>query len=250
MTQATTSIGAGMFIAGPQAHFMPDSALHVDAYIPDGQNKVWPTPHDAKIDIATMIEVGLEGLGISDVPVLKDGSFHSSQLMRTDARGDSVAVPVITISRVSDIEHRIALGKLIGAYPTGDPRVIDPTGLTAGANTVTFSGNLSDVTIDVTISDLNGFRADQMYLLCKYIMECALPEFNRIGYQDVKRVNGQDLAKIEINDPAPGIVYSRTLTYACIHPSFVASIDTLVHLVKQTLTVNPGPSDSTISTDL
>lgn len=213
---------------------------------PDGKAVIWPTPHDAKIDVATCLRLSLDRFELCDVPVNLDGSFQESQL--TNAHGQSV--PVITVLRTADITVRQALGNYVGPFIGSESPLLDPCNEIAKNGEVDVFAEWSRVSVDVTISDTNADRANQMYLIVKYIMMSAQKAFREIGYLDIKRVNGVDQTQVSPDSPGAGLIFTRTLSFEALHPDFMASTPTLVHLVKQSLTIpsldeHPGPVVST-----
>jgi hypothetical protein len=239
------------------ADIIVNAPNQADLSSPDNTTVIWPKPRDPKIDIATIIETSLQKLGIGDVPVIKEGSFKSSLLQYCqngclDACDcDKVSRPVVTVSRASDKTVRMAIGRLIGEFAANDPALLDPDAQVAPDGVVDVHGEHSDAQIDVVINDLNGPRADQMYQIIKLSMIAALQVFMDVGYIDIKRVGGGDLAPLEIDSPVPGLVSSRTLTYECRYPDYIATLPTLVHLVKQSMTIEPGGAQtSTLLTDI
>ena len=216
---------------------------------PNETKVIWPQPHDAKIDIATIIKAGLVALELDDVPVNEDGAFVASQLHNELGQ----QVPVVTVLRVSDKTWRSGLGDVMGRFIGAGNSAVTPPGYLPMINnsqetekgcepivpegvTGTTFGEWSDVVIDVTVTDLNAYRGNQMYLILKYIMLTGQEELRRIGYLDCIRINGQDSQQVQPDTQGSGIMFFRTLTYQVRHPDFIHSLDTLVHLVKQTLT--------------
>jgi hypothetical protein len=212
---------------------------------PDNESAVWPVPHCAKIDCIEILRVALGRLGMHDIPISKDGAFTAAQ-MKNEA---GASVPYITVTRLSDLGVRRGLSNLIGAYAEGDPLLLDPTGIVQPGGAAAIYGEYSNTTIDITISDKNPHRADLMYIIIKILMQAARKEFTRIGYIDVRRVNGNDSA-IPPNEGTPYIIFSRTLSYLFDYPDYIANVDTAIHLVKQTLVLDEHSPDASISTDL
>lgn len=212
---------------------------------PDDEKVIWPKPHDAKIDVAWALKLGLKYLELDDVPVNEDGIFLESQLKNENDE----SVPVITIIRTADMTMRNALGNYQGNFIGQDNALVDPCGIIPEGKEVNIFAEWSKVSIDVTISDLIGWRANQMYLIVKYIMMTAQPDFHAIGYLDLKRTNGVDQTQVAPDTVGSGIIFTRTLTYELQHPDFVASLPTLVMLVKQSLTIPPiGPNPAPVVT--
>ena len=213
---------------------------------PNNESAVWPVPHDPKIDVIEVLRLAFSRLGLADIPISKDGAFTTAQL-KNDA---GASIPYITVTRASDASVRRGLSNLIGVFGDGDSTLIDPTGIVQPGGAAAIYGEFSNTTIDITISDKNPHRADQMYQVIKQIMIAARKEFTNIGYIDIKRTNGSDAAKVEINDPTPYLIFTRTLTYMCDYPDYIANVDGLITLVKQTLVLNPSSPDASISTTL
>ena len=213
---------------------------------PDNVRAVWPIPHDPKIDTIEVLRLAFGILGLVDIPLSKDGAFTAAQMK--DAAGASI--PYITVTRSGDVGVRHGLSNLIGVFGSGSETLIDPTGIVKPGEAVAVSGEFSSTTIDITISDKNPHRADQMYQLIKLIMIAARKEFTNIGYIDVKRTNGADAAKVEINDPTPYLIFTRTLTYMMDYPDYVDTVDALARVIKQTLVLDPSSPDASITTDL
>jgi hypothetical protein len=160
-------------------------------------------------------------------------------------------VPVVSIMRTADITAREALGGRIGTFIGGESPLLDPCGIVPDGEPVDLFAEFSVVTLDVTITDFIGYRANQMYLIIKYVMMTAQSVLHKLGYVDLKRLNGVDQVQ-SIDAPAGGLLHTRTLTYQMKHPDFVASLPTLVELVKQRVETLPvgvstGP---TLGTDI
>lgn len=214
---------------------------------PNDKETIWPEPHDAKIDIREILAAGLMLLELDDVPVVTDGSFNESLL--TTKTGESV--PVITIARTGDVGQRKALGDRVGTFIGGENPLLDCNKIVPDGQPVDMFAEWSLVSVDITVSDIDANRANQMYLIIKYIMLAGQKTFRDIGYIDVIRTNGVDQVQ-PIDSIASGLIHTRTLTYQLTHPDFIASLPTLVNLVKQTLTIKgtDGLTHGQASTDL
>ena len=213
---------------------------------PDDATAVWPVPHDPKIDVIEVLRLALSRLGLGDIPISKDGAFTAAQMKNAEG----ASIPYITVTRGSDVNVRRGMSNLIGVFGNGDPTLLDPTGIVPPGGAVAMYGEFSNTTIDITISDKNPHRADQMYQVIKQIMIAAHREFTNIGYVDVKRLNGMDAASVKVDDPTPYLIFTRTLSYLCDYPDYIANVDTLITLVKQTLVLDPTSPDASISTTL
>jgi len=227
--------------------FITDAMVQPHGFnTPDNATTVWPAPHDPKIDCIEVLRIAFSRLGLGDIPLSKDGAFTAAQ-MKTPEGG---SLPFVTVTRASDVAVRRGITNLIGVYAQGDPGLIDGSALVPPGGAAAVTGEYSQTTIDVTICDKNPHRADQIYQLVKLIMIAARREFTTIGYIDVKRINGSDSAKVEINDPTPYLLFTRTLTYMMDYPDYIVNVDALVHLIQQTLVLEPTSQDASITTDL
>ena len=227
--------------------YAPDTILRpVGFQTPDDKTAVWPVPHDPKIDVCEVLRTAFERLGLRDIPIAKDGAFTAAQMK--NAKGASV--PFVTVTRSSDVAVRRALSNLIGVFGAGNSTLIDDSGIVHEGGAAAIYGEFSSTTIDITISDKDSFRADQMYIVVKLLMQAARTEFQRIGYIDVKRINGADAATVQINDPTVFMVFTRTLTYLCDYPDYIANVDSVIHLVRQTLHPDPASADASITTEV
>jgi hypothetical protein len=214
--------------------------------VPDDKTAVWPTPHDPKLDTIEILRAVFAELGLDDIAISKDGAFTAAQLVNEAG----ASVPYVTVTRSGDVGVRRGLSNLVSVLGAGDPLLVDPTGVVPAGGATAIYGEWSNTTLDITIADKNGHRADQVYIIVKLLMQAVRKEYTRIGYVDVKRLNGVDGASIEIDSPSPYLVFTRTLTYALDYPDYIASVDTLIHLVKQTLDVNPASPDARITTTI
>lgn len=225
-----------------------------DPLKPDNETVVWPIPHDPKADLATIIDTGLRALGIDDVPVIKEGGFPASLLLYDPANtGDPeqyVSRPVITITRASERAERQGIGRLYASLEAGSELLVDPGNVVPPDTSAAFTGEQYDTTVDISINDLNSGRADQMYLICRKIVMAGLQELMRVGYIDVVLVNGGDQSPMDIDDPAPGVMSTRTLTYQCLNPDYVVDLEHAVNIVKQSMQLSPSGTLQTYLSEL
>jgi hypothetical protein len=200
---------------------------------PDGQvQTVWNLPRDMKTDVAVVLQTAISSFGL-DIVVIKNGIFEQAKLRNPDT---TKTRPVITVARTQDSAQRMGVGELDGNYQKLDPRLIataiDGTALLADGGSATVYNQASDVTVDVTIYDLNEMRADQTYLFVKTIMFAAERTFTSLGYlKPPIRTGGSDGGSILDSDGGPKFCFERTLTYQAEHLDYIGAVDTLAHLI-------------------
>jgi hypothetical protein len=212
----------------------------VDAQKADGgTTAAWPTPRSMKVDIAVVLRACLDSYGLTEdrIPVLKNGIFQASMLVNEHG----IQRPVVTVQTSADSSERIGMGNLDSVVDSHDPNL--QTDLTLPANEVVYLQSIqSNVTVDVTINDLNEMRADQLYLFVKTIMLSAQQEFMNIGYVNPPLLtNGTDAnGPVLTEDGGEFMLYTRVMTYVGSHRDFVAGIDALGDLIGQQFSVDPA----------
>lgn len=226
--------------------YVPDTLLQKGFSVPDDASTVWPAPHDPKLDTIEVLRAVFAQLGMQDIAISKDGAFTAAALKNAEG----ASVPYVTVTRSADLAVRRGVGNLVGVFGAGDPTMVDPAGIVPPGGAVAVRGEFSNTTIDITIADKNPHRADQLYIVIKMLMIAARPDFNRLGYIDVRRVNGNDGAAIEVNSPTPYLVFTRSLTYVLDYPDLICDVDACITLIKQSLHPDPNAPDVTITTDL
>jgi len=233
----------------PHVDTFIDATLNQDMTKADGVSVVWPLPRNMKIDVATVLKLGLAQYGITSdqVPIITNGSFHQSQLRSED--GKFTNRPVIVVNRSSDVGSRMAVGNDTGFFVNdGSGKIMDAGAFPVGQDVV-FKNEVSDVSVDVYIFDTNEERVEGLYATVKILMQAAENVFSKqLGYvKPPLRTGGSDSTSLQLDHPGGEfLVFERQLSYQGQHLDFIAGIAQVVRLVKEQLTTNGAAGSVTL----
>ena len=217
--------------------------FNTDFMAPDDKTVVWNLPRDAKTDIAVVLQTAFEALGI-DAAVTKRGSFAESMLRDPETKKTR---PVVCVSLVNDSARYFALGELDGIYQAGEVTATTPAGdpLLVDGTLGVVKNQLSAVSVEVALYDLNEQRADQMRLLVKTVMFAAADTFRTLGYlkPPLRTGGGEGTGTMEM-DGGVHFLFTRTLSYQAEHLDFIGGIEQLGRLIAVR-----GNTDASIDPD-
>ena len=236
----------------------PDTSLADDNT--EQPTTVWSMTREFVADLAAVIQAALNHYGMNDVHVIENGVFETSMLHEPPppdhpTGGVLKSRPFISINLTSDVASRESLGEILSVATKADPGfILDPQNILNDDNVAIVKNQMSTVTADISVYDLNLQRANQMRLFVKTLMFACEATFASFGYIKPPLRTGSSW-QTGIVEMAGGerMVFERTLTYEAAHFDFIAGIDDLARLIQaQSKTVAALDPDglATISVNL